>query len=69
MTYNIKVKRTIQQTEIIIGTTVENKEDVGIKVKELHELINAYQKKVSPSQEKPTTPKLSPMTGMSRVSI
>lgn len=69
MTYNIKVKRTIQQTEIIIGTTVENKEDIGIKVKELHELIKAYQKELSSSQEKPSIPKFPPGIGMSGVSI
>ena len=61
MTYRIEVKQTIQQTDIIIETTAENKEDVELKVKELHELLKSYQKELNSKQKKVNPPQLSPI--------
>ncbi len=39
MTYSIKIKTIVGNTEIIIETTSDNKEEVSKELKELHELI------------------------------
>ena len=70
MTYNLKIKRTVGTTdEIIIETTVEKKEDVGIKLKELKELINSSLKELYPAQEKVNPPQPSPIFGKPGVRV
>ena len=64
MTYNIEIKRAFSQHEIIIGTTVENKEDVVIKLKELHELTESSIKELF-SSTKSTPPAFVPGVGVS----
>lgn len=64
MSYNIEIKRTFPQSEITIGTTVENKEDVVIKLKELHELTESSIKELFPATGKPNTGGFLPSYGV-----